>query len=179
LKICVTATSGSLDAQVDPRFGRCQYFIIVDDETMEFEALPNPGIGSMSGAGIQAAQEVANKNVKVVITGHVGPNAYQVLTSAGIDIITGAFGTVRNVVEQFKSGELKKTEITPTVPMGFGMSRGMRRGIGRGIGINTPKITPTITQTSKEQEITMLESQMESLQQQLEQIKKRIEELKK
>ncbi|MDH5595887.1 MAG: NifB/NifX family molybdenum-iron cluster-binding protein [Candidatus Bathyarchaeota archaeon] len=128
MKICVTAPSGSLDAQIDPRFGRCSYFVIVDSETMEFEAIPNTASRSMSGAGIQAAQTVASRRVNVLITGNVGPNAFQALSAAGIKVVTGAFGNVREVIEKYKSGELKETS-SPTVRGHFGM--GMGRGRSR------------------------------------------------
>jgi predicted Fe-Mo cluster-binding NifX family protein len=123
MKICVTATADGLDAQIDPKFGRCPYFVIVDSETMEFEAIPNIASGSMSGAGIQAAQTVASKGVKVLITGNVGPNAFQALSAAGIKVVIGAFGNVREVVEKYKRGELKETG-SPTVRGHFGMGRG-------------------------------------------------------
>lgn len=180
MKICVTATSGSLDSLVDPRFGRCLYFVIVDSDTMEFEALPN--VGAAGGAGIQAAQTVANKGVKVVITGNVGPNAYQVLSAAGIDIITGAFGTVREVVERFKKGELRKSATAPTVPTAFGMGgmgMGRRRQFTQAFPSQPASVPMALTHPmSKEQEIQMLENQMKNLQQQLEHVKKRLEELK-
>jgi len=128
MKICVTAVSAGLDTQMDPRFGRCQYFVIVDSETMEFEAIPNAASGALHGAGIQASQTVASKGVRVLITGNIGPNAFQALSVTGIKIVTGAFGTVREVVEKFKRGELKETNM-PTVRGHFGM--GMGRGRGR------------------------------------------------
>lgn len=129
MKICVTATANSLDAQIDPRFGRCSYFIIVDSETMQFEAIPNAAAGATGGAGIQAAQTIANKGAKLLITGNVGPNAFEALSAAGIEIVTGAFGTVRDAVEKFKRGELSKTG-SPTVGGHFGMGG---RGGGRGV----------------------------------------------
>ena len=127
MKICVSATANSLDAQVDPRFGRCQYFLIVDSETMQFEAVPNMASGAMGGAGIQAAQIIAGKGVKALITGNVGPNAFQALSAAGIQIITGAYGTVREAVEKYKKGELKGIS-APTVGGHFGMGAGRGRG---------------------------------------------------
>ena len=127
MKICVSTVANSLDAQLDPRFGRCPYFILVDDETMQFEAIPNKALGAMGGAGIQAAQTITSKGVKVLITGNVGPNAFQALSVAGIKIITGAFGTVREVIEKYKRGELKETG-TPTVGGHFGMGSGRGRG---------------------------------------------------
>lgn len=126
MKICVSAVAGSLDAQVDPRFGRCSYFVIVDSETMNFETFPNTAARSMGGAGIQAAQIVANKGADVVVTGNIGPNAFQALSAAQIKIVIGASGTVREVVEKYKRGELKETN-APTVRGHFG--RGM--GVGR------------------------------------------------
>jgi predicted Fe-Mo cluster-binding NifX family protein len=127
MKICVTATGNSIDAQIDPRFGRCSYFVIVDSETMQFEAVPNMAAGASGGAGIQAAQAIANKDVKLLITGNVGPKAFQALAAAGIEVATGAFGTVREAVEKYKSGELDKTG-APTVGGHFGM--GGRGGRG-------------------------------------------------
>ena len=131
MKICITAVSDSLDAQIDPRFGRCPYFLIVDSETMEFEAVSNVASGSMHGAGIQAAQTVAGKGVRVLVTGNVGPNAFQALSAAGIKVVTGVFGNVREAIEKHKRGELKETG-SPTVRghagMGTGRGRGRRRG---------------------------------------------------
>jgi predicted Fe-Mo cluster-binding NifX family protein len=127
MKICVTATANSLDAQIDPRFGRCSYLVIVDSETMQFEAIPNMAAGAAGGAGIQAAQTIANKSVKLLITGNVGPKAFQALSAAGIEVTTGAFGTVREAVEKYKRGELSKTG-APTVGGHFGM--GGRGGRG-------------------------------------------------
>jgi predicted Fe-Mo cluster-binding NifX family protein len=112
--ICVSATANNLDAAIDPRFGRCAYFIIVDPENMQFNAIPNSGVEATGGAGIQAAQTIANNGAKTVITGNVGPNAFKALSAAGIEIITGASGTVREVVEKYKKGEYSKTT-APTV----------------------------------------------------------------
>lgn len=130
MKICVSAVANSLDAQMDPRFGRCPYFVIVDSETMQFEAIPNVASGATGGAGIQAAQTIASKGAKVLITGNVGPNAFNALSAAGTEIVTGAFGTVREIVEKYKKGELRKTN-SPTVRGHFGMSMGRGRGRGQ------------------------------------------------
>ena len=128
MKICVTAVSVSLDAQVDPRFGRCQYFLIVNSETMESKAILNEAFQAAHGAGIQAAQTVANSGVEVVITGNVGPNAFRVLSAAGITIVTGVSGSVRDAVEKYKKGQLQEIG-NPTVGGHFGMGR--RGGKGR------------------------------------------------
>jgi predicted Fe-Mo cluster-binding NifX family protein len=102
MKLCISSTGNDLDASVDPRFGRCQYFLFINSETMDFESVGNPAFIAGGGAGVQAAQLVVNKGADVVITGNVGPNAFQALQAAGLKIITGAQGTVRNVIESFK-----------------------------------------------------------------------------
>jgi predicted Fe-Mo cluster-binding NifX family protein len=125
MKICVTASGNTLEASVDPRFGRAAYFAIVNSESMAFEAIPNTAAGAMGGAGIQAAQTLAKKGVDVLITGNVGPNAFQALKSAGIEMVVGASGTVRETIEKYKTGKLKKTD-APTVNGHFGKAK-MRR----------------------------------------------------
>ena len=127
MKIAVSATGENLEAQVDPRFGRCSYFIIVDSETAQFEAIPNMAAGAMGGAGIQAAQTLASRGVKALVTGNVGPNAFQTLSAAGIEVAVGASGTVKEAVEKYKKGELNKTG-TPTVQGHHGMGMGAGRG---------------------------------------------------
>ncbi|MGD2066928.1 MAG: NifB/NifX family molybdenum-iron cluster-binding protein [Candidatus Bathyarchaeota archaeon] len=127
MKICVSASSGSLDAEVDSRFGRCPYFVIVDSETMEFDVVANDSSGAAHGAGIQAAQTVVNMGVKVVLTGNVGPNAFNVLSATGITIVTGASGSVKEAVDKYKQGELQEVD-NPTVGGHFGMGRGLGRG---------------------------------------------------
>ena len=125
MKACLTATANSLDAQIDPRFGRCSYLVIIDSETMQFEAIANVAAGAAGGAGIQAAQTIASKGVQLLITGNVGPKAFQALSAAGIEVVTGVLGTVRDAVGKFKRGEFRKTG-APTVGGHFGM--GGRRG---------------------------------------------------
>jgi len=102
--ICISSQGNTLDSQVDPRFGRCQYFIIVDTDTLEFESVKNPNIDAMGGAGIQSGQLIASKNVKAVLTGNVGPNAFQTLQAVGIEVITGISGSVKEAIEKYKKG---------------------------------------------------------------------------
>jgi len=109
MKICVTAQGKTLDDQVDPRFGRCQFFIVVDTDTLDFEAIENQSAQFSGGAGIQSGQLMASKGVKAVLTGNVGPNAFQTLTAGGIKIYTGLSGKIRDAVEKYKGGSLKPT----------------------------------------------------------------------
>jgi len=123
MKVCVTAQGNTLDSEVDPRFGRALWFIVVDTETGEYEAVENANVGAAGGAGISSAQAVLEKGVEVVITGNCGPNAFSVLDRAGVKVITGAGGTVRDAVERFKRGELKPSS-GPSVGGKFGMAGG-------------------------------------------------------
>jgi predicted Fe-Mo cluster-binding NifX family protein len=131
MKIAVSAMGTTLDTEIDPRFGRCQYFIIVDPDTMEFEALENSGAMAGSGAGISTAQTIAGKGIEAVLTGNCGPNAYQVLSAAGIKVVTGVSGKVGDAIQSYKSGKLKASS-QPNVAGHFGMGRGMGRGRGMG-----------------------------------------------
>ena len=139
MRVAVSSSGRDLESPVDPRFGRCAYFVIVNTETMNFEAVPNTSITAASGAGIGAAQLVASKGVKTVLTGNVGPNAFSVLSAAGVQVVTGAAGTVKDVVEKFKLGELP-AGVGPTVGGHFGLGgRGVGRGRGRHRGPEAPK----------------------------------------
>jgi predicted Fe-Mo cluster-binding NifX family protein len=126
MKIAVTAKSNRLESEIDPRFGRCSYFLIIETDTMNFESISNESAMASGGAGIQAAQTVAKEGVKVVITGNIGPNAFQTLSAAGIVVFTGVDGTVKEAIEKHKKGELKLTT-NPSVKSHFGM-----RTLGKG-----------------------------------------------
>jgi len=134
MKVAVSTSGTDLASQVEPRFGRCPHYIIVDTETMAFEIVPNTAVGSAHGAGIQAAQLVASKGVGVVLTGNVGPNAYGALSASSIQVISGVSGTVGDAVERYKRGELSATR-SPTVGGHFGTGG---RGGGRGRGRRRP-----------------------------------------
>ena len=134
MKIAISATGPDLDAEVDPRFGRCQYFVIVDPDTMQFGSVENSSAMASGGAGISAAQMIASKGVEAILTGNCGPNAYQVLSPAGIKVITGVSGKVRDAVQNYKSGNLEGST-QPNVPGHFGMGSGRSIGRGRGRGM--------------------------------------------
>ena len=111
MKVAVTARGDTLDAEVDPRFGRARKFIVLDTENGDFEVVDNQqNLNAAQGAGIQAAQAIAARSAGAVITGHCGPKAFRALRAAKIDIFTGAAGTVKEAFEKFKRGELKRAE---------------------------------------------------------------------
>jgi predicted Fe-Mo cluster-binding NifX family protein len=133
MKIALSAQGNDLHAAVDPRFGRCAHFILVDPETMQFEVLDNPNLAAAGGVGIQSAQFLANKDVHVVLTGNCGPNAFATLQAAGIDVVIGVSGTIQTAIDQYKSGQLQATS-QPNVGGHFGNRQGMGRGSGMGRG---------------------------------------------
>jgi len=109
--IVVSASGKTLDAQVDPRFGRAAFFVAVDSESGAFQAHDNvQNLNAAQGAGIQSAETVSRLGAEVVITGNCGPKAFRTLSAAGIKIVVGAQGTVAEAIEAFKSGALAPTD---------------------------------------------------------------------
>ncbi|MDH5467942.1 MAG: NifB/NifX family molybdenum-iron cluster-binding protein [Candidatus Aminicenantes bacterium] len=102
-RICITSRGKDLGSEVDPRFGRANYFLFIDPVTMDLEVLENPNTEGAQGAGIQSAQLISSKNVKAILTGNCGPNAERVLQAAGIKVITGVSGTVEAALSKHKT----------------------------------------------------------------------------
>ncbi|HNS32815.1 MAG TPA: NifB/NifX family molybdenum-iron cluster-binding protein [bacterium] len=125
MKICITSDGKDLESNVDPRFGRCAYFIFYDTDTGKFDAVSNDNASGMGGVGIQNGQLMAEKGVELVLTGNLGPNASGVLQQAGIKSITGVRGKVKDALEDYKKGILKEGAAGsgPTVPSHFGMGK--------------------------------------------------------
>jgi len=108
VKIAITASGASLDAPLDPRFGRAARFIVVDTATGGFTVHDNTqNLNAAQGAGIQAAETVSQLGAELVITGHCGPKAFRALQAAGIQVVTGATGKVYEAVERLQKGELQ------------------------------------------------------------------------
>jgi predicted Fe-Mo cluster-binding NifX family protein len=163
---------------MDPRFGRCQYFLFIDSDTNAFEAVENPNLSASGGAGIQSAQLVSNKGVEVLITGQVGPNAFTTLQAAGIKILVGASGKVQEVLEKYQKGQISSSAQGPTVQAHFGMGKGggMGRGKGRGMdqGLQPPSPPPP---AAHQEELQALKDQSGQLKEQLDRIMEKIERL--
>ena len=197
MKIAVTSTGPTLDDHVEARFGRCAYFLVVDPDTLEFEPIQNPNIAVGGGAGIQSAQLLANRDVSAVLTGNCGPNAFQTFGAAGIQVITGVTGQVREAIQRYKSGAMAGAA-GPNVQshfgmgmgggkgMGRGMGMGGGRGMGRGMGMRTgvqnlqptgPASKPSAVKIGKEEEVAALKEQAEALRKQMEAIMARLTKL--
>ena len=108
MKIAVSAEGPDVDARVGDRFGTSQYLVIVDLDSGDFEAVPNPGASGQRGAGMQAVVLSISKDVKAVLTGYCSPAVRSHLAASGIEVLTGLSGTVAEVVESFKKGDLRE-----------------------------------------------------------------------
>ncbi len=106
MRIAVSAQGKDLQSLVDPRFGRTAYFIIYDTDTQAVEVISNSeNVEAAQGAGVQAAQLVARQKIQLVVSGNMGPKAFQALQAAGIKIVTWDKGTVREAVDLIQSGQ--------------------------------------------------------------------------
>ena len=108
MKIAITSSGEQHTSSLNPRFGRCEYFIIIDTETEVWEAALNPAVGARGGAGSQAAQFMANQGVEAVISGRYGPNAYTALESAGIQAFVSSQETIAAAFDKFLAQELEQ-----------------------------------------------------------------------
>jgi predicted Fe-Mo cluster-binding NifX family protein len=115
MKIAVTSTGKDLSSDLDLRFGRAAYFIIVDPESMKYEVIENKqNLNLPQGAGIQAGKIIVDNKVDALITGNLGPNAFKVLKNSGVQVMIGTSGCIRDVILKYKNGELKSFQ-GPTV----------------------------------------------------------------
>lgn len=121
--IAVSSAGNNLDSCIDPRFGRCPYFIFVDPETLEYDAVPNPGCNAGGGSGVEAAQEVVNRGAGALITGYCGPHAFGVLAASGVKIYQAPAMIIRKALDLYRQGRLE--ELTKPAP-------GRRGPMGRG-----------------------------------------------
>ena len=190
MKIAVSSAGKDLNAQLDPRFGRCAYFLVFNPDDMSFEVFKNESAVLGGGAGIQSAQFLASKGVDAVITGNCGPNAVQTLSAAGIELFVGQTGTVREVIERFKKGKLRPTS-EATVDSHFGMAAGSGfgrgggvgggRGMGRGMGMSGFQASGGLEAggRSRDQELESLKHQADALNKKMKEVITRINKLEK
>lgn len=106
MKLAISAERNSAETKVDPRFGSCDYFAIVNDEEDQWEYIPNPGKSSRKD--VRAARELVKRKVDCVLTYRIDPYAMGLLKAAGIKVYTGVYGTIREVFEQYKNGVLEQ-----------------------------------------------------------------------
>ena len=137
MKIAVTSSGPDLDAIIDPRFGRCPYFTLIDTKTGASESLSNPFVDASGGAGTQAAQWILDHDVHALVTGRCGPKAMMVLEDAGIRVVEGASGKVRDAAGLIERSVLPAvaTAVEPGRRLGGGTGMGRGAGQGRGGGM--------------------------------------------
>ncbi len=112
MRVGVSATGSDLNARVDDRFGRCAWFLVVDTDSLEFDALENRHAEEEMGAGVAAARDLIDERIDAVISGQVGPKAYEVLKALNVDIFLVSGGiTVMEALERRKRGELRRMEM--------------------------------------------------------------------
>lgn len=126
MKIALTTGGNNLEAVLDPRFGRCENFLIYDLENKDFECIDNKGKNASGGAGISAAQQMIDKNVNAIITGNMGPNAFEIINKSGVKVYKGEIKKCDELIQDYNSGNMQ--EITEAGPAHMGMGRGNRKG---------------------------------------------------
>ena len=185
MKVAVSSTGPNMDADIDPRFGRCPYFIIIDTESMAYEALENTIAASSSGAGISTTQMITNIEVQAVLTGNCGPNAYQILEAAGIKLFTGISGNINDAIATYKNEQFSTTS-KPNVSNRLDMSKkdndidpGMDMYDRKMISRDISAFDPISQDMNQKQEVETLKAKSKIMAQQLSDIKHRIEELEK
>ncbi len=137
MKLAASATGKELSSQIDPRFGRSAYFVIVETNDMSFEAFETDNISMNTGAGISSANFIVSKGAKALLTGNCGPKAMQVFSAAGIKVFTGQTGTIKDSVEKYTQGLLQSSN-DATVPEKAGLAgAGASSGGGMGQGMNS------------------------------------------
>jgi predicted Fe-Mo cluster-binding NifX family protein len=115
MKLVITSEGESLQSAVDPRFGRAKFFIVVDTDTNAAAAIPNTvNLNAVQGAGIHAGKAMVGLGVEAVITGHVGPKAFEALKAGNVKIYTSTTGTVADAIEQMKAGQLQAAQSADT-----------------------------------------------------------------
>jgi predicted Fe-Mo cluster-binding NifX family protein len=135
MRIAVTTAGDNLDSEIDPRFGRAQFILVVNGDGTLLEVIDNAkNRAAAGGAGIQAAKTLADKNVDMVLTGRCGPNATEALKSAGIEFGKVQSGTAREVVERFNRGEISSVNNIGPGLNATGQGKGGGRGKGSGKG---------------------------------------------
>ena len=187
MRIVVSSSGNNLDAATSPVFGRCPTYIFVDSETSQFEAVPNPAMAAGGGAGIQAAQFVLERGAQAVVSGNVGPNAFNVIQAASVPVYLFPGGSVRDAVEAFVAGTLQSVGgANVAAHAGLGMGGGMGRGrgmrgsggMGGDMGALRTAVQPPST-PSHQDEIATLKDEAKHLRERLAQMVDQIEALDK
>lgn len=168
MKIAISAAGDSLDSMMDPRFGRATYFLIIDSDTLAYQSFINPNVKA-DGAGIQSAQFVLEKGAQAIITGSCGPNAYKVLTAAGVTIIEASVKSVREQVQALKENRLPNPTLSTNSNSSISIQRNKR---------DNQQLASASTESLNHQaenlqeKISLLEERLREIHQRLEKLEK-------
>lgn len=110
MKVAVSAAGQDLESQVNPRLGRCEYFVVYDPDSGDVSHVENTGVNATGAAGIATAGLLSDLDVDILVTGMVGPNAFAALQAGGIKIYTGASGKVKDAIEMYRKGKLTESK---------------------------------------------------------------------
>lgn len=181
MRVVVSSDSADLSVPVSANFGRCATYLFVDVDTLEFQALANPAANSGGGAGIQAAQLVIEHGAQAVLTGNVGPNAFQVFDAAGVPVFLVSQMTIGEAVEAYKSGRLEPAP-GATVSAHAGPRLAPSRAVGAtpsgSVQIETARGAPPATAGARRRdEVAELERTAVDLRRQLADVMDRISKL--
>lgn len=177
MRIVVTSNGQDLDAPVSLVFGRCPFFVFVNVETMESQAVANPAMSAAGGAGIQAAQFIVQQGAQALLTGHVGPNAFDVFQAAGLPVLPIGDGTVRQAVEAYRAGRLQPTG-GATVEAHAGTA-GTDAGAARSPGVAQAPAAASAQSAPRQAEIVALQRTAADLRRQLAEVIERVERLER
>ena len=107
MKIAISSNNGAFNQPFSTRFGRCNYFVIIESETQTWEAISNPAAAAHGGAGTRAVQFLSDNEVQAVISGRYGPNAFSALKAAGLQVFQARKGTPEELLDAYLAGKLK------------------------------------------------------------------------
>ncbi|MBN1266467.1 MAG: helix-turn-helix transcriptional regulator [Anaerolineales bacterium] len=162
MRVAISSTGDTLASESSSMFGRCPYYIVVDTDTMDFKAIPNPAVNASGGAGVKASQFVLEQKVEAVLTGRVGPNAMKVFQQAGMALFVTEGGSVEQEVQKYLAGELQQL----TVPGDSHAGMGNKAASG------------AAAETHKSTEITVLTKRAKRLRGELAELLEEIDRLK-
>jgi predicted Fe-Mo cluster-binding NifX family protein len=169
MKVVISANGMDLHSDASLTFGRCPSYVFVDTETMEYEGVANPAANAYGGAGIQAAQFVIEKGARAVLTGNVGPNAFEVLREADVPIFRHGGGSVRECVEAYKAGRLESSS-DASVKAHAGMGTAPAR---------EEAVSGAVSAPSRQGELAALTAEAADLRQRLAKVMERLDRLEK
>lgn len=121
MKIAISSSGDTQKAKVDPRFGRCRFFLLYDESSGAYQAIGNSARSAGGGAGVKAAEAIVQNDAEALLTGNIGPKAFAVLRSSNVRVVTDVAGTVAEAVKMFLDRRYAEAE-APSVNAHHGLT---------------------------------------------------------